>query len=93
MDCIGSELLNILRNGGVQMNRGFVQSDLKKMRASQKADQQLCTGTYLPSGSCHGAQQLVALASMYVCMYICTVSKPQVSEVPQAARLTLCIVH
>ena len=70
MDCIGSELPNILRNGGVQMNRGFVQSDLKKMRASQKANQQLCTGTYLPSGSCHGAQQLVALASMYVCMYV-----------------------
>ena len=41
----------------------------RKMHVCWKAkytDQQLCTGTYLPLGSCHSAQQLVTLASIYM---------------------------
>jgi len=33
------------------------------MHASQKADQQIGTSTYLPSSSCNSAQQLAASSS------------------------------
>ena len=43
------------------------------MRASWKADKQLCTGTNLPSVNCYSAQQLVASSlSFYLS---CTLSE------------------
>ena len=61
------------------------------MRVSRKTDGQLCTDIYWPSGSCHGPQQLLASSlSFYLCMYICTLSEPEVSEVPHVVQFLLC---
>ena len=44
-----------------------------------------------PSGSCHSAQQLLASSlSFYLRMYICMLTKSQVSEAPHVAQLPLC---
>ena len=64
------------------------------MCASRKADRQLCTGIYQPPGNCQSAQQLLASSlSFYLCMYICTLSKSQVSEAPHVARFPLRIAN
>ena len=48
----------------------------RKTRVSRKANQQLCTGGYLPSGSCHSAQQLVASSlTFYRCISVRYVSR------------------
>ena len=60
----------------------------RKTCVSQKADRQLRKGIYRHSGSCHSAQQLIASSlSLYLRMYICTVSEPKVSEAPRTAQL------
>ena len=61
--------MQITIKGCVRINTGFVWSDQTV---------QFCTGTYLPSDSCHSAQQLVA-SSLSFClrMYICTLSESQ----------------
>ena len=47
----------------------------RKTCASSKANWQLCTGIYLPSGSCHSAQQpLASSLSFYLCMSTCTLA-------------------
>ena len=59
----------------------------RKIRASRKTDWQLCTGIYRLSGSCHSAQQLLASSvSLYLHMYICTLSKSLVYESPHVAQ-------
>ena len=57
------------------------------MEIRRPIDDFVNAGTYRPSGRFHSTQQLVqvALASLYICMYICTLSVPQVSEAPQVA--------
>ena len=64
----------------------------RKTRASQTCRKPIdnCTGIYQPSGSCHSAQQLLASSlSFYLHMYICTLSKSQVSEVLHVAQFPL----
>ena len=62
----------------------------RKMCASCKTDQQLCTGTYLPSGSSPSAHQLVASSfSIYLHRNFCMLSNLQVSEVQQVLCFAL----
>ena len=60
------------------------------MHASWKANWRLCSGLYLPLGSCClNQQQLVASSlSFYLYMYICTLSKPQVTDMSQVAQFS-----
>ena len=63
----------------------------RKTCASRKTDWQLCTGIYRLSGSCHSAQQLLASSlSLYLRMYICTLSKSLVYESPHVAQFPFC---
>ena len=60
------------------------------MHASWKANWRLCSGLYPPLGSCClSQQQLVASSlSFYLYMYICTLSKPQVTDMSQVAQFS-----
>ena len=59
------------------------------MDASWKANWRLCSGLYLPLGSCLSQQQLVASSlSFYLYMYICMLSKPQVTDMSQVAQFS-----
>ena len=78
----------------IQINRGFVRSHQKEnvcksnMTKGQLTTQ--CTSIYQPSGSCRSAQQLLASSlSFYLRMYICTLSKSQVSEALHVAQFSL----
>ena len=48
----------------------------------RKANRQLFTGIKLPTGSCQGTKQLVAIT-----IFVCMLSEPQVSEVLQVATI------
>ena len=59
-------------------------------RASRKVNPQLCAG--LPICPQIAAIVVASSLSFYLCMYICMLSEPHVSEVPQVAQFTLVYI-
>ena len=60
----------------------------RKTRESRKIDWELCTGIYRLSAIVHS--NLASSLSLYLRMYICTLSKSLVYESPHFAQFPLC---